>query len=144
MGKSFLKHPIIIILRWLLFIPFELIVIGFITNIVFIIIGWIISLGLGWFIAFLLFGSFLYNIIGMLILGIVAFTVNFCPKVKVGSVTIILIATSNCVYSLINIWKFFENSGTIEVFFLISFTIIHLYLLWYIFIGSVTQLTDDY
>jgi len=144
MEKSFLRNPVILAIRWLLFIPFELIVLGLISYILFIFIGWLIDIGIGWFIAFIVFGSFLHSLIGMLIFGIISFTVNFCPNLKVGSISVIVIATSNCIFTLINIWKFFENSGFLEVFLTISFTIIHLYLLWYIFIGSITQLSDDY
>ena len=143
-NTSFIRHPFIIFLRWVLFIPFEFIVLGLITNILFIFIGWLLKIGTGWFIAFLIFGSFLHGLISMLILLVIMFIVNFCPQPKVGAITCILIALSNCVYTLINIWRSFENSGSWEIFLLISFTFIHLYLLWFIFVGSISAFSDDY
>lgn len=142
-NKTFWNNPVLIFFRWILFIPLEFIGIGLIVTLVFLFVGWLIKIGWGWFIAFIFLGGFLHSIINMLIMSISVLLVSICPKKKVGAISYMIIALSNSIYAIIKIWRSFENPEIFEVVLSVLFTIINLYILWGMIMGSVLLISDE-
>ena len=132
-NNAFWNHPLIIIIRWIIFLPLQSIGIGKMFFIVIFIITWFMKFSIGWIFLVIIFGLLIQYVFSIPMVLFSQLLVRLCPKLKVGQITYIVLSLIELIFLLQQIWNPSKCFGTVQR---IVFTFIGLYLLWFMIAAS--------
>jgi len=140
-----MDNPIVKIIRFLVFIPLSIIVMGIINLGLGHLFIWFIGLSKFWFIVILLFLSgTIWSLFKLLASFLIMLASLISPSVIISLVTFIVLSIANGIYLIYKFWNFKENYSGWETFGAVLASFLVVELTWALITGTIAGSEEHY